>query len=81
MSRESTTGKGKEKAHWIHNPLGQRLYTLKEAAKYLGRPEHSMRELTWSQEIPVVQHEGARKIYFDIGDLNDFIERNKKYYT
>ena len=81
MSRQSTTGKGSKKAQGIHNPLCKRLYTLKEAAQYLGRSEWSMRTLTWSQTIPVVKPSKARKIYFDIGDLNDFIERNKKYYT
>jgi len=81
MSRQSTTGKGLQKAQGIHNPLCKRLYTLKEAAQYLGRSEWGMRTLTWSQTIPVVKLPKARKLYFDIGDLNDFIEQNKKYYT
>lgn len=80
MSDKTLTGKGKEKAHWIGNPLGKRLYTLKEAALYMGRSEYSMRELMWSQEIPVVKGENARKVYFDIVDLDNYINQNKSLY-
>ncbi len=61
-------------------PAGKRLYTLKEAAEYLGRSEWGMRELIWSGTIPVVKTEGARKIFLDIDDLNNFIDRNKSTY-
>jgi excisionase family DNA binding protein len=68
------------KPHRILNPARKRLYTLKEAAEYLGRSEWSMRELIWSGSIPVVRAEGGRKIFLDIEDLNDFINRNKSIY-
>jgi hypothetical protein len=64
----------------ISNPLEKRLYTLKEAAIYLGRSEWSMRDLMWKQKIPVVLEEGARKVRFDLSDLERYIEKNKAVY-
>ena len=64
----------------ISGPEQKRLYTLKEAAEYLGRSEWGMRELIWAGEIPVVRQEGGRKIFLDIEDLNDFIKQNKSTY-
>jgi excisionase family DNA binding protein len=69
-----------KKAQGICNPMSKRLYTLKEAAEYLGRSEWSMRELIWAGSIPVVRTEGGRKIFLDIEDLNDFINQNKSIY-
>ena len=63
--------------HGILNPLGKRLYTLDEAATYLGRSYWSVRELVISGKIPMVQNEGGRKIFLDIHDLEAFVERNK----
>jgi hypothetical protein len=60
-----------------HQP-GKRLYPLKEAARYLGRSEWGMRELIWAKKIPVVRE--VRKIYLDIDDLNEYINRNKALY-
>jgi hypothetical protein len=56
----------------------KRLYTLKEAARYLGRSEWGMRELIWSKKIPVVRE--VRKIYLDINDLEEYVNRNKSLY-
>ena len=69
-----------ESFHEISNPKQKRLYTLKEASEYLGRSEWGMRELIWAGRIPVVRVEGGRKIFLDIEDLNDFINRNKSIY-
>lgn len=63
--------------HWIANPMPKRLYTLREAAQYLGRSEWGMRELIWAGRIPVVRPEGSRKIFLDLMDLEEFICRNK----
>lgn len=68
------------KAQRIPDPVSKRLYTLKEAAGYLGRSEWGMRELVWAGKIPVVRTEGGRKIFLDIEDLNDFIGQNKSIY-
>ena len=64
----------------ISGPVVKRLYTLKEAAGYLGRSEWGMRELIWSGSIPVVRIGQGRKIFLDIEDLNDFIKQNKSIY-
>ena len=61
----------------MYNPLCKRLYTLKEAADYLGRSVWGVRDLIWSQSIPVVKQHGSRKQYLDVNDLDEFIERNK----
>lgn len=42
------------KARRIPTPLSKRLYTLKEAAEYLGRTEWNMRDLIWAGSIAVV---------------------------
>ena len=60
-------------------PITKRLYTLKEAAAYLGRSDWGMRELIWARRIPVVRE--GRKIYLDIDDLEEFVRRNKTLYN
>ncbi|OGW51752.1 MAG: hypothetical protein A2Y81_12715 [Nitrospirae bacterium RBG_13_43_8] len=72
--------KGRRKAHRLTSPVSQRLYTLLDAAAYLGRTEWGMRELLWQGEIPVVMAEKGRKIFVDKLDLDSFIERNKRVY-
>lgn len=71
MAREAQHNMGTNK------PLGKRLYTLKEAAQYLGRSVWSMRELVYSGKIPFVKPDGERKYFFDISDLVGFVEKNK----
>jgi len=58
----------------------KRLYTLKEAARYLGRSDWGMRELMWAGKIPFVRPDGGRKIYFDVSDLDEYIEINKSVF-
>ena len=58
----------------------KRLFTLKEAAHYLGRSEWGMRELIWAGKIPVVREERARKIFLDLQDMDEFIQKNKSFY-
>ena len=69
-----------KRPHEVSNPKQKRLYTLKEAAEYLGRSEWGMRELFWAGKIPVVRPEGGRKIFVDIEDLDRFITQNKSIY-
>jgi excisionase family DNA binding protein len=64
----------------IYNPLDKRLYTIKEAALYLGRSVWGIRELIWSGKIPVVRGEGSRKIFLDIEDIDAFINGHKAIY-
>ena len=59
------------------NPLSKRLFTVKEAAEYLGRSPYSMRSLIWSGEIPYIKNGEGGKIWLDINDLNSWIDQNK----
>jgi excisionase family DNA binding protein len=77
-NKENQSPKNKQGAV---NSLGKRLYTLSEAAQYLGRSDWSMRELIWAGEIPVVRGNGNRKIFLDIKDIDEYIDRNKSIYT
>lgn len=73
---KSKTDKGSKKAQRTSNPLTKRLYDLKQAAIYLGRPVFSVRTLIWSGALPCVKD--GRKLYLDIFDLNDYIEKHKE---
>ena len=81
MEKKTQTVIELKRAQGICSPLCKRLYTLKEGAEYLGRSVWGVRELIWSQVIPVVKQTGCRKIYLDIKDLNAFIEKNKAIYN
>ena len=81
MGKKAQTGIEIQKAQGICNPLGKRLYTLKEAAEYLGRSEWGVRDLIWKHTIPIVKQQGCRKMYLDINDLDAFIEKNKSIHN
>ncbi len=70
-AQERTDKKG------ARNAPTRRLYALKEAAQYLGRPVWGVRELIWSGQLPVVR--SGRKQYVDMRDMDSFIEKNKHY--
>ena len=53
----------------------KRLYSLPEAAVYLGRSEWSVRRLIWAGELPSVR--AGRRVHVDVRDMDVFIERNK----
>jgi len=59
------------------NPVRQRLFSIKDAALYLGFSVRSIRNLVYSRELPIVRL-GA-KIFFDIKDLELWIEANKRF--
>ncbi len=54
----------------------KRLYSLPEAAHYLGRSTWSIRRLIWSGELPSVRAGG--RVHVDVKDMDEFIERNKE---
>jgi len=60
------------------NP-GKRLYSIPEAADFLGRTIGAVREIIWSGKIPIVRSD--RRIFVDIRDLERFIEQNKVVYS
>jgi excisionase family DNA binding protein len=53
----------------------KRLYSIAEAAIYLGRSVWSVRELIWGGKLPCVKV--GRRIHLDIIDLDQWIEKNK----
>ena len=62
----------------MSNPLPKRLYTLNEAAHYLGRTLWSMRELVWAGKIPIVRD--GKRIFVDIADLDSYVTKKKMTY-
>jgi excisionase family DNA binding protein len=54
----------------------KRLYSIPEAAQYLGRSTWSVRHLVWSGELPEVR--AGRRVHLDIKDMDAFIEMNKQ---
>jgi excisionase family DNA binding protein len=80
MMNETQTNNAPPRGQGIRNPIFKRLYTLREAAEYLGRSVWSMRDLIWSGRLPVVKESGSRKIYIDIVDLEAFVNKNKEIY-
>lgn len=67
------------KANSQINRLPKRLYSIKEASVYLGRSVCAIRELIWAGKIPAVRFD--RKVYIDIYDLDELIEKNKEQFT
>jgi excisionase family DNA binding protein len=55
--------------------ISKRLYTIEEAAIYLGRTVWSVRELIWGGALPSVKV--GRRVHLDFDDLNSFIDRHK----
>ena len=76
MAAKNHNSKGLKKAQGTTYPLNKRLYDLKEAAIYLGRPVFSVRTLVWNGALPVIKD--GRKLYLDIFDMDTYIERNKE---
>lgn len=58
--------------------VSQRLYSIKDASVYMGRSVWAMRELAWAGKLPVIKD--GKKIYFDVKDLDSYIERTKMTY-
>jgi len=69
--------KGSQKAQWIDNPPKKRMYSIKEAAIYLGLSEYTVRTLIWSGALPFMKIEGGRKQLLDISDLDAYINQHK----
>ena len=67
-----------KKEQGMSNPLPKRLYTISEAAHYLGRTLWSMRELIWKGSIPIVRE--GKRIFVDIADLDSYVTKNKMTY-
>lgn len=57
----------------------KRLYSVSEAAYYLGRTVDALREIIWAGKIPIVKAD--RRVLLDVRDLDDYIERNKTRFS
>ena len=75
MISKAPINKGSQKAQKTTSQLGKRLYDLKSAAEYLGRPVWGVRELIWAGKLPVVRD--GKKQYVDLYDMDNYIARNK----
>jgi excisionase family DNA binding protein len=67
------------KAHRLSKPayyLHKRLYSMKEAADYLGRSPWTVAEMVRTGKLPYIS-DGKRK-FLDIQDINHWIETNKR---
>ena len=54
----------------------KRLYSAKEAGRYLGDSQWTVRHLNCAGKLPCVRQ--GRRVLFDVYDLNRFIEENKR---
>ncbi len=76
MMKETRTDKGTQKDARIGNPIPKRLFNLKEAAAYLGRPVSGVRTLIWNGRLQYIQE--GKKQYIDLRDLDNYVDRNKQ---
>lgn len=56
-------------------PVMKQLYTVREAAEYLGRSDKSIRNLVTRRLLPVIKY--GRCVRFAQRDLDEFIERGR----
>lgn len=67
------------KAQWITKPtyqVNKRLYSIKDAADYLGRSPWTVAEMVRTGKLPYIV-DGKRK-FLDILDINRWIDINKR---
>lgn len=62
-----------------HTRPVKRVFSITEAAVYLGRTVWAVREMIWARKIPCVRD--GRRILLDVGDLDAWVERNKMMYS
>ncbi len=55
--------------------LTKRLYSIKDAALYLGRTVGAVREMLWAGKMPYVKD--GKRILLDIRDMDTWIEASK----
>ena len=77
MTEKAKTSRELRRAKRIVNPLSlqKRLYSIPEAAVYLGRPASSVRHLIWKGRLPCIPE--GKRLFLDIQDLDSYIKTNK----
>jgi excisionase family DNA binding protein len=78
MNGDTTTIKTKPKRKKAAGTL-KRLFSIPEAAFYLGRSVDALREMIWAGKIPCVRD--GRRVLVDIEDMNKWIESSKTQYS
>lgn len=56
--------------------VSKRLYSVKEAGRYLGRSPWAIRHLIWEGHLPQVRQ--GRRVMVDVVDMDQFIEKYKR---
>ena len=59
----------------IQQSARKRLFSVSEAAQYLGRTACAVREMVWAGKLPSVRFD--RRIFLDVQDLDEYIEKHK----
>jgi len=75
FSKEKQKDKKEQGISSPQSPMKKRLYSISEAAIYLGRSVWGVCELIWNGKLPCVKV--GRRIHLDIIDLDQWIEKNK----
>ena len=78
MGREERLIRYRQARKYPKGPT-KRLYSVPEAACYLGRTVDALREVIWSGRLPYVKD--GRRVLIDIKDMDRFIENNKRQFT
>jgi excisionase family DNA binding protein len=64
-----------EIGHALASSIQPALFTVKQAAIYLGRSEQSVQHLIFQKDLPAVRV--GRRVHLDRRDLDAWIEKNK----
>lgn len=56
--------------------VSKRLYSVKEAGRYLGRSPWAIRHLIWGGHLPQVRQ--GRRVMIDVVDMDQFIEKHQR---
>ena len=77
MTEKVKASKELKKAKRITNPLSvqKRLYSIEEAAIFLGRPASSVRHLIWKGRLPYIPE--GKRLFLDVRDLEIYVNVNK----
>ena len=65
----------------VENGITKRLLNCRDAAEYLSISQDTLRQLVWNGKLPIVKHSDLRgsKWWFDIRDLDAYVDQNKTY--
>jgi excisionase family DNA binding protein len=60
----------------VSEDVQKRLYSVKEAGRYLGRSPWAIRHLIWEGHLPQIRQ--GRRVMVDVKDMDQFIEKHKR---